>query len=81
VRGKGGWRRRTLSDLRPGEQGVVVCVYGRGPIRRRLLDMGLTPGTLVRVVRVAPMGDPMQVTFKGYALAIRRAEGAQVEIR
>jgi len=80
ARGKRRWHR-TLCDLRPGERGVVVAVRGQGPIRRRLLDMGMTPGTVVQVVRVAPLGDPVQVTCKGTALAIRRSEGEEVEIR
>ncbi len=72
--------RRTLCELMPGQQATIVGVKGDGAIRQRLLDMGLTRGTSVRVERYAPLGDPIQVMVKGYQLAIRRQEARYVEI-
>lgn len=78
------WRRkmagRTLKDLSPGRGGKVVRVGGSGALRRRLLDMGLVPGAVVEVERVAPLGDPLEVKVKGYHLSLRGEEAALVEV-
>jgi ferrous iron transport protein A len=67
-----------LSALRPGEQGTIGRVDGSGPIRRRLLELGLTPGTPVTLVRLAPLRDPMEIRVRGYQLCLRRTEAAAV---
>ncbi|MBE9566013.1 MAG: metal-dependent transcriptional regulator [Proteobacteria bacterium] len=69
-----------LADMRPGEKGVIVRVAGRGPARRRLLDMGVTTGTPFEVERVAPLGDPVEIKLKGYHLSLRKEEAARIHV-
>jgi len=69
-----------LSDLKPGEIGRVHQVGGPPEVRFRLLEMGLTKGTLVRMVRMAPLGDPLELQVRGYRLSIRRSEAAVVSV-
>jgi ferrous iron transport protein A len=70
-----------LSNLKPGEQGCIIRLDSAiGPIRRRLMDMGVIPGELVKVEKVAPMGDPIEVTVKGYKLSLRKSEAKGIEI-
>ncbi len=71
----------TLNDLQAGEKATVVRVTGRGPIRRRLMDMGLVPGEEVEVQRAAPLGDPIDIKVKGYHLSIRRSEAIHVYVK
>jgi len=71
----------TLNDLQPGEKAAVVRVTGRGPIRQRLMDMGLIPGEEVEVQRAAPLGDPIDIKVKGYHLSIRRSEARHVYVK
>jgi ferrous iron transport protein A len=71
----------TLRNLLPGQQAEIVRVTGQGPIRRRLAEMGLVKGGTVSVERVAPLGDPVEYRVKGYCLALRREEAAQIEVR
>ena len=68
----------TLSDLAPGESGVVDAIGGEGALHRHLLDMGLTPGVRVTLVKTAPMGDPLE---RGYSLTLRRADAATITLR
>ncbi|MDJ0522340.1 MAG: ferrous iron transport protein A [Planctomycetota bacterium] len=68
----------TLAELRPGERCTVRSVSGAGTLRRRLLEMGFVSGTPLRVVRLAPLGDPMEVELHGYHLSLRRAEAGTV---
>lgn len=70
-----------LSQLKVGEKGTVVAVHGEGAIRRRLFDMGITPGTEIYLRKTAPFGDPIEVSLRGYELTLRKAEAAQVEIK
>ena len=72
---------RALSDLALEERGMVVGVKGRGPIKRRLMDMGLVPGSVVETIQVAPLGDPIEIKLKGYRLALRKDEAARVVVR
>jgi len=65
-----------LSTLEPGQSADVVRVDADGPIRRRLLEMGFIRGAEVRVAKIAPLGDPMELVIKGYHLSLRREEGA-----
>ncbi len=69
-----------LSQLRPGERATICEVGGHGALRRRLLDMGVVPGAEVEVVRVAPLGDPVEYMIKGYRLSLRRSEAARVAV-
>lgn len=71
---------RKLSDLRPGESGVVRCVNSTSPVAQRLLDLGLLPRTPVRALRRAPLGDPTVFEFRGYRLCLRQDEAEQIEI-
>jgi Fe2+ transport system protein FeoA len=69
----------TLRDLKPGERGVVVGWAGGAP-PIRLLEMGLVQGTEIEVVRLAPLGDPIEVKLRGYHLSLRKQEAEQIEI-
>ena len=69
-----------LDHLKPGQSGVIRIVGGEGALRRRLLDMGLTPKTAVTVRKVAPMGDPIELFLRGYVLTLRAEDAAKIEI-
>ncbi|QEM67139.1 ferrous iron transport protein A [Geobacter sp. FeAm09] len=72
-----------LAMMKPGQQGRIVRIgTAIGPMKRRLMDMGVLAGEPVRVEKVAPLGDPMEVTIKGYSLSLRKkeAEGIEVEV-
>ena len=69
---------KTLADLLPGESGIVAQVGGEGALHRHILDMGLTPLTAVKVGKLAPMGDPMEIQLRGYSLTLRKADAAQI---
>ena len=71
----------SLNDLKIGQSGIITAVGGEGTLRLRLLDMGLIPKTRVRVQKVAPMGDPIQIQIRGYELTIRREDAQRIEIR
>ena len=72
----------TLGELKAGDSGTVTAFCQAGSAyRRKLLAMGLTPGTAFRVCRVAPMGDPIQLQVRGFQLSVRRAEADVVEVR
>ena len=70
-----------LSELARGQAGVVEAVHGEGSVRRHLLDMGLTPNAVVTLQKAAPMGDPIQVTVRGYELTLRLSEADNVHVR
>ncbi len=71
---------KLLSQLSIGEKGKVKVVHGEGAIRRRLFDMGITPGAEVYLRKKAPLGDPIEISLRGYELTLRKAEAAQVEM-
>ncbi|HTF32361.1 MAG TPA: ferrous iron transport protein A [Myxococcota bacterium] len=71
----------TLDTLVPGEAGIVEALEGDGPVDQRLRDLGLVPGTQVRALRRAPLGDPTEYELRGYRLCLRRTEGARVRVR
>ena len=72
---------RTLEEVAPGERGVILQVGNEnGPVKRRLVDMGLTPGTEVTVRKVAPFGDPVELNLRGYELSLRKADAAQIRV-
>lgn len=70
----------TLDKAKVGQVYTVVRVRGQGAARRRLLDMGILPGTAVEITGAAPLGDPVELRLRGYTLTLRRADGAQVEV-
>lgn len=71
---------KKLSEFKPGEEGTVKKVNGEGRIRRRLFDMGITPDTVVFMRKVAPFGDPIEITLRGYELTLRKSEAEFVEV-
>ena len=71
---------RTLDSLQPGENAVVQSINGEPEASGRLMEMGLLPGTSVRVVRFAPLGDPIEIVMRGYHLSLRRAEAAGIVV-
>ena len=71
----------TLQDLKPEQSGMIVSVGGHQPaVKRRLVDMGLTPGTVVTVRKIAPLGDPIEVNLRSYELSLRKADAEMIEI-
>ena len=68
----------TLDELRTGEEGIIVKILGNGAFRQRLLEMGFLPGTRIRVIRYAPLEDPVEYELKGYHVALRHEEAARV---
>ncbi len=71
----------TLAELSAGKSGVILTVGGEGALRCRLLDMGLIPKTEVKVIKIAPMGDPMELEIRGYSLSIRKEDAKKIEIK
>ena len=72
----------TLYDLSPGQSGVIRSVGNHsGAVKRRLIDMGLTPGTKITVNKIAPLGDPLEVSLRGYVLTIRKEEAAKLTVQ
>lgn len=71
---------KTLKETRIGETVKVVKLHGEGAVKRRIMDMGLTKGTEVYVRKVAPLGDPVEVTVRGYELSLRKADAEMVEV-
>ena len=72
--------RRSLAALPLGTEAIVRCVNSMRPIARRLMELGLVPGTRVQVTRVAPLGDPLELRLRNYSLSIRRAEALSIEV-
>ena len=72
---------KTLKDVKVGETAVVVRLHGEGAVKRRIMDMGLTRGTQVYVRKVAPLGDPMELTVRGYELSVRKADAEMIEVQ
>lgn len=70
----------TLDTARPGDTVTVARLIGDGAAKRRIMDMGVTKGTTVQVRKVAPLGDPVEITIRGYELTLRREEAQHVEI-
>lgn len=80
LNGRLGDRKMTLDELEIGREGKITVVNGKGALRDRLLDMGLTPRTEVMVRKVAPMGDPIEITLRGYELTLRIDDAKMIEI-
>ena len=70
----------TLNDLKIGDSGVITAVGGEGSLRNRFLDMGLIPHTRIRLQKVAPMGDPIEIRVRGYELTLRREDARLIDI-
>ncbi len=71
---------KTLRDVKPGESCRIVRLYGEGPVKRRIMDMGITKGVEVYVRKVAPLGDPVELTVRGYELSLRKSDAESVEV-
>ena len=71
---------KTLKDVKVGESAVVKKLHGEGPVKRRIMDMGITKGTVLLVRKVAPLGDPMERNVRNYELSVRKADAAMIEV-
>ena len=71
---------KTLKDIEIGQTVTVVKLHGQGAVKRRIMDMGITKGTSVYVRKVAPLGDPIEVTVRNYELSIRKADAQMIEV-
>ena len=71
---------KTLKDVQVGETVTVAKLHGEGPVKRRIMDMGLTKGTKVYVRKVAPLGDPMELTVRNYELSVRKADAGMIDV-
>ncbi len=71
---------KTLKDIKVGHSGRVVKLHGEGPVRRRIMDMGITKGVEIYVRKVAPLGDPMELNLRGYELSLRKADAEMIEV-
>ena len=71
---------RTLKDVKVGEEVQVIKLTGEGAVKRRIMDMGVTKGTKIYVRKVAPLGDPVEVTVRGYELSIRKQDAQMIEV-
>ena len=71
---------KTLKDVQVGETVTVAKLHGEGPVKRRIMDMGLTKGTKVYVRKVAPLGDPMELTSRNYEPSVRKADAGMIEV-
>lgn len=71
---------KTLKDASIGQNVKVVKLHGEGAVKRRIMDMGVTKGTEIYVRKVAPLGDPVEVTVRGYELSVRKADAEMIEV-
>ncbi len=71
---------KTLKEVKVGEDAVVKRLHGEGATKRRIMDMGITKGTKVHIRKVAPLGDPIELTVRGYELSIRKADAEMIEV-
>lgn len=72
---------KMLDEMKPGEKGKVAKITGQGAVKRRLLDMGITPGAEVFMRKTAPLGDPMELNIRGYELSVRKEEARAVAVQ
>ena len=77
---KGGDRMNTLREVKIGKSAKVIKLHGEGALRRRIMDMGITKGVEVYVRKVAPLGDPIEVSVRGYELSLRLEDAATIEV-
>ena len=71
---------KTLKEVRIGESAIIKKLHGEGAVKRRIMDMGITKGVEVKVQKVAPLGDPIEITVRGYELSIRKADAETIEV-
>ncbi|MBC8535905.1 FeoA family protein [Feifania hominis] len=71
---------KTLRDVKVGETAVVRRLHGEGPVKRRIMDMGITKGVSLHVRKVAPLGDPMELNVRGYELSVRKSDAEMIEV-
>ena len=71
---------KTLRDIPVGQTATVVKIHGEGSLKRRIMDMGITKGVEVYVRKVAPLGDPVEVTVRGYELSLRKADAEMIQV-
>lgn len=71
---------KTLRDTKVGETATVKKLHGEGPVKRRIMDMGITKGVELQLRKVAPLGDPMELNLRGYELTLRKADAAMIEV-
>lgn len=72
---------RTLKDAKVGEKVTVLKLNGEGPLKRRIMDMGITKGIEIIIRKVAPLGDPLEISVRGYELSLRKADAEMIEIK
>ncbi|MGD9604854.1 MAG: ferrous iron transport protein A [Bacilli bacterium] len=72
---------KTLKDIKIGSSGMVLDINARGPLRRRFMDMGITRGTVIQVMKYAPLGDPMELRLRDYVLSIRKSEAELIIVQ
>lgn len=72
---------KSLRDVKVGETVTVARLHGEGPVKRRIMDMGITKGVEIYVRKVAPLGDPIEITVRGYELSVRKSDGEMVEVK
>lgn len=70
----------TLNDLSVGDSALVLKINCQGPMKRRLIDMGITPGVKIKLFKIAPLGDPLELKLRGYLLSIRRSEAKKITV-
>ena len=71
---------KTLKDVKVGQTAKVIKLHGEGAVRRRIMDMGITKGVEIFVLKVAPLGDPMELAVRGYELSLRKADAEIIEV-
>lgn len=71
---------KTLKEIKCGDTAKVVKLHGEGAVKRRIMDMGITKGVEIYVRKVAPLGDPVEVTVRGYELSLRKADAEMIEV-
>ena len=71
---------KTLKDVKVGETAPVARLHGEGPVKRRIMDLGITKGVEIYVRKVAPLGDPMELTVRNYELSVRKADAEMIEV-
>ena len=72
---------KTLREVKIGQTAKVVKLHGEGPVKRRIMDMGITKGVEIFVRKVAPLGDPMELNVRGYELSVRKADAEMIEVQ
>lgn len=72
---------KTLRNAKVGDTVTVVRLHGEGPVKRRIMDMGITKGVVIQIRKVAPLGDPMELNVRGYELSVRKADAEMIEIQ